>query len=78
MSNKLYIVIEDNAEEGVESFLFKDKEKAAEAFKAIIQEYKESIGKLGNYSEINDTWADILDVHNDPVARVFWQEKTVK
>lgn len=78
MNNNVYVVVEGNAEQGIETFIYSNKQAAMDSFNEIVTEYKDLIGELGDATEISDTWAYLVDKHDCEVARVFWQEKTVK
>lgn len=73
MKKTVYVVIEDNAEEGIESFVYESEEDARKMFNDIVNEYKSKVEELGN-GEINNYWAEITDKWDYEVARVFWQE----
>ncbi|MFS0643728.1 hypothetical protein [Siminovitchia sp. 179-K 8D1 HS] len=74
---KLFIVVEDSAEHGIETFIYKNKKEAKECYVNIINEYREHIKELGN-GEIGEYWAELTNKWDEEVARVFWQEKTIQ
>lgn len=73
----IFIVVEDNAEYGIDTFLFDNEDAARECFNGIIADYKNQFKDFGDYTEINDTWASITDQYENEVARVLLQEKII-
>ena len=73
---KVYIVVEDNVQEGIEVFIYRSEEQARGVFTEIVEHYKSVFKELGD-GEINKYFAHITDKWNDEVARVFWQENII-